>query len=239
MTEETPAPVRDGPILNVPWPAMLLVLVLIAIHAARSLLGDDIYLWSEAVFAFVPAQLTGTWRPSLPGAQAWSFLSYAFIHGDWLHLLFNSLWLVVFGSVVARRLGPVRFFVHAAIAAVAGALATLMLHWGETIFMIGASGAVSGQLAAAIPLMYGDGLTPSTAMRTDVSHIKLLGPRALLQDGRALVFIAIWFAITLLTGVTGMVTPGETQAIAWEAHLGGFIGGLAAFYLLDRPALDG
>jgi membrane associated rhomboid family serine protease len=239
MTEETPVPARGGPILNVPWPAMLLVLIFLAIHALRSLAGEDFYLWSEAVFAFVPAQLTGTWRPSLPGAQAWSFLSYAFIHGDWLHLLFNSLWLVVFGSVVARRLGPSRFFLHAAFAAVVGALATLALHWGETIFMIGASGAVSGQLAAAIPLMYGDGLSPSTAMRSDMSHIKPLGPRALLRNSRALVFIAIWFAITLLTGVTGMVTPGETQAIAWEAHIGGFIGGLAAFYLLDRCALDG
>jgi membrane associated rhomboid family serine protease len=74
-------------------------------------------------------------------------------------------------------------------------------------------------------------------MRGDVSAIAPLSPRQLFANRRALVFIAIWFAITLYTGVTGMATPGESQAIAWEAHLGGFLGGLAAFYLLDRRAL--
>jgi membrane associated rhomboid family serine protease len=239
MTGETSDSARGGPILNIPWPVAALVLVLVAIHAARWFAGEDIYLWSTAVFGFVPAQLTGTWRPSLPGAEAWSFLSYAFIHGDWLHLIFNSLWMIVFGSVVARRLGPIRFFLHAAIAAVVAAMASLALHWGETVFVIGASGAVSGQLAAAIPLMYGDGLSPTTAMRSDLSHIRPPSFGALLRNRRALLFIVIWFAVTLLTGVTGMVTPGETQAIAWEAHLGGFAGGLIAFYLLDRRALDG
>jgi membrane associated rhomboid family serine protease len=225
-----------GPIFNVPWPVMTLVILLAAIHAMRWLAGEDTYLWSLAVFAFVPAQFTGQWLASLPGAQVWSFLSYAFIHGDWMHLLFNGLWMIVFGSVVARRLGPARFFAHAAAGAIAAALASLIMHWGETVFVVGASGAISGQFAAAIPLMYANGLTPSTAMRTDLTALTPLGPLELLGNQRALLFIAIWFVITLYTGVTGMAAPGEPQAIAWEAHIGGFFGGLAAFYLLDRRA---
>jgi membrane associated rhomboid family serine protease len=238
MSETAAIPGHRSPILNVPWPVTVLVAVLVVIHLARWLSGEDIYLWSLAVFAFVPAQLTGGWQPSLPGAQAWSFLSHAFIHGDWMHLLFNSLWLVVFGSLVARRLGPARFLIHAALGAAAGALATLLVHWGETIFLIGASGAVSGQLAAAIPLIYGDGLRPGAAMHADLRRVTPLSLLELLKNRRALMFIAIWFAITLFTGVTGMVAPGETQVIAWEAHVGGFLAGLVGFYLLDRRTLD-
>ena len=75
--------------------------------------------------------------------------------GDWMHLLFNCLWLLVFGTPVARYMGSARFLLLGLLAGVAGGLASLFLHWGEEIFVIGASGAVSGLLAAAIPLMYG------------------------------------------------------------------------------------
>lgn len=237
MSEVPRIPPRGGPIFNVPWPVTALVLLLCAIHAGRVWAGEDIYLWSIVTFAFIPAQLTGGWLPSLPGAEIWSFLSYAFIHGSWLHLFFNGLWMVVFGTVAARRLGPARFFFHAAIAAIVAAIASLTFHWGETVFVVGASGAVSGQLAAAIPVIYGNGLRPGVAMRSDLSKITPLSPFQLVTNRRALLFIAVWFAITLYTGVTGMATPGEAQAIAWEAHVGGFIGGLIGFYLLERPAL--
>jgi membrane associated rhomboid family serine protease len=237
MELETPESPQRQPIFNIPRPVLALVGLLVAIHAIRVWAGEDFYLWSAATFGFIPSQLTGGWLPSLPGAEIWSFLSYAFIHGDWPHVAFNSLWMIVFGSVVARRLGATRFFLHAAIAAIVAVAASLLLHWGETVFVIGASGAVSGQLAAAIPLMYGDGLSPAVAMRRDLSQIAPLRPMELITNRRALLFILIWFVITLYTGVTGMATPGESAAIAWEAHIGGFFGGLLAFYILDRPAL--
>ena len=91
------------------------VLILIAVLAFDApvpfrLRGQDWRVWSLYAFSFIPARITGDAAfPAIWGSQVWSFLTYAFLHADMMHLFFNSLWLLVFGSVVARRLGPARF----------------------------------------------------------------------------------------------------------------------------------
>src|SRR5262245_65853199 len=84
------------------------------------------------------------------GADVWTFVTYAFIHADWTHLLVNSIWLLPFGSAVARRFGAVRFLAFFAVAAAAGAALHLATHAGEQFPMIGASAAISGTMAAAM-----------------------------------------------------------------------------------------
>lgn len=216
-----------GPVFNAPASVIGLIAMLVAIHAALMAAGEDWQIWALYAFAFVPARLGGEAFPMIAGSQVWSFLTYAFLHGDWTHLLFNSLWLLVFGTPVARYLGTGRFLALCAIAAIGGGAASLVLHWGDRVIMIGASGAVSGMLAAAIPIMYGHrvpgGARPLTAAE-------------LLQNVRALGFMAIWLAITLVSGASGWTGNAflEEGGIAWEAHIGGFVFGLAAFYLLAR-----
>jgi membrane associated rhomboid family serine protease len=142
-----------------------------------------------------------------------------------MHLTFNSLWLLVFGTPVARYLGSGRFLLLSLVAGVAGGLASLALHWGEEVFVIGASGAVSGLLAAAIPIMYG---------RRVLGGARPLSFAEFLTSPRALMFTAIWLALTLFSGAAGW-TGNSFMAeggIAWEAHVGGFLGGLLAFYAL-------
>jgi membrane associated rhomboid family serine protease len=206
----------------VTWTAGLLL----AIHATRYLLlspRDDLHLL--LALAFVPArysnpQLSAT-LPGGEGADIWTFVSYALLHGSWTHVLLNVMWLIAFGSVVARRFGPLRFLVFLAVAAAAGAAMHLIVHQGAAVPMIGASAAVSGCMAAAIRFMF----APDPYARVSL----LQG----LRDRRVIAFIAVWFGINLIFGLGALPLLGEEQAVAWEAHVGGFLVGLLLFAPFD------
>lgn len=222
---ESPEPQANPPIFNVPSVVAGVIAALVAVHVILWFAGGDWSDWSLYAFALIPARFTLPGYPMLPGAQYWSLVTYMFLHGDWMHLIFNSLWLLIFGTPVARYLGAPRFLLLCLVSGIAGGLASLWLHWGESVLVIGASGAVSGLLAAAIPIMYGwrvaGGVVPLTF-------------GALLRNPRALMFMLVWLAITLFSGGAGWTGQSffSETAIAWEAHIGGFAGGLLAFYAM-------
>lgn len=85
------------------------------------------------------------------------FVTYAFLHGSWMHILSNAIWMLAFGAPVARRFGTARFLVLGGVSAVCAALVHLAFHWGEPVPMIGASGAVSGFMGAAIRFAFTPG----------------------------------------------------------------------------------
>jgi membrane associated rhomboid family serine protease len=226
-TPETPRNWKPAspPIFNAPGVVLTLIGVLAAIHGLLQFGGQSWQTESVFIFALIPARFTEPGFPMIEGSQFWSLITYSFLHGDWMHLTFNSLWLLVFGTPAARFLGKGRFLLLCLIATVSGGLASLALHWGKVVFVLGASGAVSGLLAAAIPIMYG---------HRGPGGVRPLLPGELLRSRNALTFMAIWLAITLVSGATGWTGNSfvEESGIAWEAHLGGFAGGLAGFYLL-------
>jgi membrane associated rhomboid family serine protease len=203
----------------------MLIGVLVAVHLGLAVAGDSWRVWALFVLSLIPSRFTDPGLPMLPGSQYWSLVTYMLLHGDWTHLLFNCLWLLVFGTPAARYLGSARFLAVCLGAGVAGGVASLALHWGQEIFVIGASGAVSGLLATAIPIIYG---------RRGPGGVRPLGVRELLAHPKALLFTAVWLALTLISGATGWT--GNTflteSGIAWEAHVGGFIGGLVIFYAI-------
>ena len=229
-----------GPILRSPPAVLALIGVISGIHAALWILGNDWQILALHAFAFIPIRFSDPSFHMIEGSQYWSMLSYAFLHGDFTHLLFNGLWLLIFGTVTARRLGAARFLGLAALSAVGGALATLILHWGEALILIGASGAVSGMLAAAIPVMFSRGMRWGKSYTADLSGVRALRPTELLRNRNALVFATLWLVITLYSGATGWTGMSfvEEGGIAWEAHLGGFLVGLASFYALDSAVVQ-
>ena len=124
------------PIFNIPPVVLAVLAVLALVHLVRTLLlteQQDIEFL--LTFAFIPARydnsvvLGGT----LPGggADIWTFVTYALIHADWTHFIVNAVWLLPFGSAVARRLGAPRFLAFLAVTSAAGAGLHLATHHGR------------------------------------------------------------------------------------------------------------
>lgn len=216
-----------------------LLVIMLGIHGARALLPlptDQEVIWT---FGFVPARydasvLAGSF-PGGVGAEIWTFLTYAFLHADLTHIGFNMLWMLPFGSAVARRFGTVRFFLFFAVTAVAGAFAHLLTHQHEVAPMIGASAAVSGMMAAAIrfAFQYGSFLSFGRGEAEAAARVPAMSLMRSLRNPRVLGFLAVWFGLNILTGLGAVAIGASAQSIAWQAHIGGFIAGLVLFSLFD------
>ncbi len=229
------------PILNLPAALSAYLVVLAAIHVGRLLLPPDLDLWVIEVFAFIPKRydLSLLLEPLRggEGAKVWTFFTYSLLHANFAHLGVNALWLLPFGSAVARRFGALRFFALMAVTAIAGAAAHLATHSHELAPMIGASASVSGAMAAAIRFAFQRGSFLSFTRGVDVdaaAYVPAVSLTRALRNPRVLVFLAIWFGINLVFGVTSFGGAGfEGQTVAWEAHMGGFLAGLVLFSLFD------
>ena len=237
------------PIFNVPVTVLAMVALLGLIHALFVLaLSQEETTEVLLLFAFLPARYDGSFPAGmLPGGWAagiWTFVTYALIHADLNHLIFNLLWLVAFGTPVARRFGPLRFIAFFVATAAAGAVAHLVTHFGEVLPMIGASAAISGAMAAAMRFAFQPGGPLGRPRSRDESAYRV--PAAplvtMLRDPRLLAFMVVWFGVNLLFGLGAVTLPGVEQSIAWEGHIGGFLAGLLGFSLFDpvrhSPALD-
>ncbi len=226
------------PLLNVPPVVLGVVAVLVFVHALFWALGESWQVWSVYALSFIPVRLGGGDPIPYPeGAQLWSFITYALLHADAFHLGSNCIWLLIFSTPLARRLGAWRYLLLLAFSAAAGATAMLLTHWGQFLIIVGASASVSATLAAAIPVMFAPGFRMGQSHLVDYEHLRVPSPLQLLRNGKALVFAAVFLAMTLFTGATMALTGTaflEERNIAWEAHLGGFVAGLILFYLLDK-----
>jgi membrane associated rhomboid family serine protease len=229
------------PVFNVPRVITATLALLIAVHAVRELvLSDEQNIEFLLLFAFIPVRydpsvLAAGSMPGGLGAQVWTFVTYALIHGDLIHLSVNGVWLLAFGSPIARRFGTLRFLAFSIVTAAAGAAAHLVTHLGDLQPMIGASAAISGCMAAAMRFVFQRG-GPLHLLRegeADAYRVPALPLATALRDRRILVFLIAWFAINALFAFTAAPIIGTGQVVAWEAHIGGFLAGLIAFAAFD------
>ena len=160
-------------------------------------------------------------RVLLSGARyAWiTPLTSMFLHGGWLHIGGNLLYLWIFGNNVEDLLGHARFVVFYLVCGLVAAAAQVASAPASSLPTIGASGAISGVLGAYL-VSY-----PTARVRT-VIPLGFFWPTVLVP---AVVFLAIWFAMQLLAGLSA--TGAEHGGVAWWAHVGGFLAGAA----LARP----
>jgi membrane associated rhomboid family serine protease len=232
---------KTAPALSVPPIVLAVVGLLVGIHLALQQVSQGWQVWVQYAFAFVPLRFGPAPFPQIQGSAYWSLLTYGLLHADWLHVGFNSLWLLIFSKPVALRIGTWRYVVLLEVSVAAGALAGLIVHWNENVTMVGISAGVSGVMAAAIPLIYAPGGGWGMGSSEQMALITPLSPKGILTNRTALSFTIMWLALTMFTATSQYLTGTaflEERVVAWEAHLGGFIAGLVVFYLLDRKAIS-
>lgn len=233
------------PIFNLPDVVIFLIAALLGIHFVREyLLSPEVDFEVLLTFAFIPARITqaGQVGSVLPGGEAaaiWSFLTYGLLHADWGHVAINCLWLAAFGSPLARRFGASRFLLFSAAGTVGGAFLHLVVHShsDDMIPLVGASAAISAHMAGAIrfilasggPLRGGAGLEAYQRPAQPLSVI--------LRDSRVVMFVGVWFGLNFIFGVMGAGSGLASGAIAWQAHVGGFLTGLLLFPFFDPIAV--
>jgi len=201
--------------VNVRRRVPLATICLIAINVLVFLY--QVLLPSEALDAFileaglVPAATAN--QPTL--ATVADVLTSMFMHGGWSHILGNMLYLWIFGDNIEDALGRVGYLVFYLLAGAAAALLQVLSQPGSSVPMIGASGAIAGVLGAYM-VFY-----PRTRVRT----LLTLGYWIRFVQLPALVVLGYWFLLQLLNGVTAIGSVGG--GVAWWAHIGGFLFGLA------------
>jgi len=226
--------------LNLPGDIKFFAGLLIAVHGIRWLLPQAFDVQVLLAFAFIPARYSAEFAAevALPGgilADVWTVFTYALLHGDVFHLVFNLLWLLAFGSPIAMRFGTARFLAFSGICALAGALLHLISTYPDFVPMVGASAVISGYMAAAIRFVFAGGgpLGRLGAGNPQAVFVPAVSLRQALRDPRVLTFVGVWLALNLFFGLGSVNMTGESANIEWEAHLGGFLAGLLLFRLFD------
>src|SRR3981081_733470 len=232
------------PILTLPGALTAYVLLLAVIHL-RGLLPSELENWTVDVFGFIPKRYDSTLLaitfPGGAGAKVWTFVTYSLLHANLSHLGFNVLWLLPFGSALARRFGAIRFFAFMAVTAAAGALAHLVTHEHAVAPMIGASASVSGTMAAAVRFAFvkGSFLSFSRGDADEAAKVPALSLIRALRDTRVLGFLGVWFGVNIVFGIGSIAIGADGASVAWQAHIGGFFAGLLLFSLFDPVPRSG
>ena len=226
---------KREPIFNVPGGVLATLGVLIAVHAALSLLSPQQFEWWVLALAFIPARYAG-FAAELPGgdtAAVTSFVTHMAVHADLVHLGFNAAWLLAFGSVLCAHIGNLRFFAFSILGGIAGALLFLLFNPGLAAPVIGASGAISAMMGGVMRFLFnaidrGEGYL----LREDPRAVPSMSLIRTLKDRRVILTSLVFLGLNLLA-IVGFGKFGESGAIAWEAHIGGYVFGLCAFGVFD------
>jgi membrane associated rhomboid family serine protease len=226
-------PIRDAnPTLRRPY----VTLLLIGLNVAAFLLWEPITGTPREQGLFfvchgaIPEEIT-TFEPLPQVAQACggksvvlSIFTSMFLHGGWLHIIGNMVFLWVFGNNVEDRMGRAVFLLFYLVAGVVAAYSEAFVHTASDVPLVGASGAVAGVLGAYL-VMYPRARVLTLVFFFFITMIEL----------PAVVVLGLWFVLQAFQGLGSLGT--EAVGVAWFAHIGGFVFGALialAFYRRQR-----
>ena len=151
-----------------------------------------------------------------------------FLHGGWLHLLGNMLFLWIFGNNIEDRLGRPAFVAFYFAGGLAAAFAQVLIDPASTIPLVGASGAIAACLGAYFVLY----------PRARITSLVFLGFWYQLAEVPALLVLGYWFVLQLVDGVASLGATSAEGGVAFFAHIGGFVAGLLVGALIRTTRYD-
>jgi rhomboid family protein len=169
-------------------------------------------------WAFIPRRFETD-----PTGQVHTIFSAMFMHGGWLHLFGNMLYLWIFGDNVEDAFGPVKFLLFYLLCGIAATLAQYYINTRSSVPNVGASGAIAGVLGAYL-LMF-----PSARVRVLVYNQIVAMP--------AIVVLGLWIVLQAFSGIGSIAATSQTTdqgGVAYMAHVGGFVSGFLLTFVFRR-----
>ena len=205
----------DNPTTLTPYLTITFIVICVLVFLWQLSLGTAV---ERAVYSFgvIPAALVGgqTLSPELAVIPAWATMfTSMFMHGGWMHLIGNMLYLWIFGNNVEDAMGHVRFFIFYILCGIAAVYAQAIPNPDSTVPMIGASGAISGVLGAYLLL------------HPHAKVLVMIPIGFILQTMRisAVYVLLFWFGMQLFSSY---MSGQQEGGVAFGAHIGGFIAGM-------------
>ena len=211
-------PLRDNiPSRTVPFVNYTLIGANILIFLFEISMGRDLTVFIH-VFGMVPERVVGiaTQAPELIHWAIIPFITSIFLHGGWLHLIGNMLFLYIFGDNVEGALGHFRYLAFYLACGVAASLTHLISTPSSAVPTVGASGAIAGVLGAYFLLF------PRAKVVTLVPIFFFIQ----IVEIPAFIFLGFWFLLQFLSGSAVFFSHQGTGGVAWWAHIGGFVAGV-------------
>jgi len=214
-------PLRDNnPRRTVPFITFTLIVINVLMFLWELSLGR-LASGEIASVAFIPNRF---WLPGHFEFDLFTIVFSMFLHGGWLHLLGNMLYLWIFGDNVEDAIGHVRYLIFYLLCGTLATFSHALISPASSIPAIGASGAIAGVLGAYL-ILY---------PRARVLTLIPLGFFMFLREVPAVFILGFWFVIQFFTGVLsiGVRTADQGGGIAYFAHIGGFLAGIVLVNLL-------
>lgn len=214
----------DNPTLRWPIVTSLLILINVLVYLLEvQLAGSGALNAALRRWAVVPFDVTHQPGPEV----ALDFLRSMFLHSGWIHLLGNMLYLWIFGKNIEDTLGEGLFLAFYLVCGVAASLAHVAIAPNSPLPLVGASGAIAGTLGAYLLLF------PNTRVRVFfwfLVVVRIFRPRAI-------VVLGLWFLMQAFQGYASLGAGTARGGVAYAAHVGGFLTGLAIVGVLiaTRP----
>ncbi len=215
-------PTRRTPLVT--WGLIAACFAAFAVELSVTATGGDSAL--EGFFlrwGAVPADITSALdRGDYLGQAMIGMFTSMFLHGGWLHLLGNMLFLWIFGNNVEDRLGSILFLLFYLVGGIVAALTQVVIDPRSTIPLVGASGAIAAALGAYLVLFPG----------ARILSLVFLGFFYQLIEVPALIVLGFWFVLQLVSGFAAFDAETAQGGVAFFAHIGGFVFGLVVGVLL-------
>jgi membrane associated rhomboid family serine protease len=197
---------RSFPVITLALIALNVLVFLVELNAGPAFIQQ---------WAFVPRRFAAD-----PTEQVHTIFTGMFMHGGWLHLFGNMLYLWIFGDNIEDEFGSLKFLLFYLLCGVAATMAQFYVSTRSSIPNVGASGAIAGVLGAYL-IMF-----PSARVRVLVYNQVVALP--------AIIVLGMWIALQLFSTVGSIATTNQTTeqgGVAYMAHVGGFVAGIALAFL--------